>query len=201
MTQKRFSLNKDTEWWFVQDNAIQVNKYGYRDDLTGEDEYRGLCQELTEQETVDLLNELHEENQVLEEQYADDCNEANSMTVKISELTEENEQLKRSVQYWYAEHKRIVNNYVDKIKEVEKENEQLKQENKKLQGKYDHLLWLHNGLGCEYDWLKDENEQLKQYKQSVNDVLKSWSQKNLTAKQLQVVLAIMEELNVIGDVE
>lgn len=49
--------------------------------------------------------------------------------------------------------------------------------------------------------LEEENEQLKQYKQSVNDVLKSWSQKNLTAKQLQVVLAIMEELNVIGDVE
>ena len=81
------------------------------------------------------------------------------------------------------------------------ENEQLKQENKKLQGKYDHLLWLYNGLGCEYDWLKAENEQLKQYKQLVNDVLRSWSQKNLTAKQLQVVLAIMEELNVIGDVE
>ena len=40
MTEKRFSLNKDTEWWFVQDNTIQVNKYGYRDDLTGEDEYR-----------------------------------------------------------------------------------------------------------------------------------------------------------------
>ena len=54
------------------------------------------------------------------------------------------------------------------------------------------------------EWLNElaeENEQLKQYKQSVNDVLKSWSQKNLTAKQLQVVLAIMEELNVIGDVE
>ena len=49
--------------------------------------------------------------------------------------------------------------------------------------------------------LTDENEELKQYKQSVNDVLKSWSQKNITAKQLQVVLAIMEELNVIGDVE
>lgn len=42
------------------------------------------------------------------------------------------------------------------------ENEQLKQENKKLQGKYDHSLWLYNGLGCEYDGLKDENEQLKQ---------------------------------------
>ena len=49
--------------------------------------------------------------------------------------------------------------------------------------------------------LAEENKELKQYKQSVNDVLKSWSQKNLTAKQLQVVLAIMEELNVIGDVE
>ena len=106
MTGKRFSLSKDTEWWFVQDNTIQVNKYGYRDDLTGEDEYRGLHQELTEQETVNLLNALY-----------------------------------------------------------------------------------------------DKNEQLKQYKQSVNDVLKSWSQKNLTAKQLQVVLAIMEELNVIGDME
>ena len=49
--------------------------------------------------------------------------------------------------------------------------------------------------------LSDENEQLKQYKQSVNDVLRSWSQKNLTAKQLQVVLAIMEELDSIGYVE
>ena len=57
-----------------------------------------------------------------------------------------------------------------------------------------YLCNLMNGLA-------EENEQLKQYKQSVNDVLKSWSQKNLTAKQLQVVLAIMEELNVIGDVE
>lgn len=65
MTGKRFSLNKDTEWWFVQDNTIQVNKYGYRDDLTGEDEYRGLRQELTEQETVDLLNKFYEENKEL----------------------------------------------------------------------------------------------------------------------------------------
>ncbi len=58
----------------------------------------------------------------------------------------------------------------------------------------DELVTLLNELSC-------ENKQLKQYKQSVNDVLKSWSQKNLTAKQLQVVLAIMEELNVLGDVE
>ena len=68
MTEKRFSLSKDTEWWFVQDNTIQVNKYGYRDDLTGEDEYRGLHQELTEQETVDLLNALYDENEGLKQQ-------------------------------------------------------------------------------------------------------------------------------------
>ena len=49
--------------------------------------------------------------------------------------------------------------------------------------------------------LERENEWLKQYKQSVSDVLLSWSQKNLTAKQLQVVIAIMEELNILGDVE
>lgn len=49
--------------------------------------------------------------------------------------------------------------------------------------------------------LAEENEQLKQHKQSVSDVLLSWSQKNLTAKQLQVVIAIMEELNILGDFE
>ena len=80
------------------------------------------------------------------------------------------------------------------IIEANKEIDELKRENKKL-----------NELCVKYDFnvgrLEEENEQLKQYKQSVNDVLRSWSQKNLTAKQLQVVLAIMEELNVIGDVE
>ena len=67
-----------------------------------------------------------------------------------------------------------------------------------------HLFIEDNGNDMTYQEVVDllnENEQLKQYKQSVNDVLRSWSQKNLTAKQLQVVLAIMEELNVIGDVE
>ena len=65
MTEKRFSLSIDTEWWFVKDNTIQVNKYGYRDDLTCADIYGGLRQELTEQETVDLLNKFYEENKEL----------------------------------------------------------------------------------------------------------------------------------------
>lgn len=79
------------------------------------------------------------------------------------------------------------------IIEANNEIDNLKRENKKLNE-------LCVKYGFEVGRLEEENEQLKQYKQSVNDVLKSWSQKNLTAKQLQVVLAIMEELNVIGDV-
>lgn len=46
-------------------------------------------------ECCKLLNELNDENHVLKKPYADEYNEANSMTVKISELTEENEQLKQ----------------------------------------------------------------------------------------------------------
>lgn len=80
------------------------------------------------------------------------------------------------------------------IIEANNEIDELKRENKKLNE-------LCVKYGFEVGKLEEENEQLKQYKQSVNDVLTSWSQKNLTAKQLQVVLAIMEELNVIGDME
>ena len=79
------------------------------------------------------------------------------------------------------------------IIEANNEIDELKRENKKLNESCVRY-------GFEVGRLEEENEQLKQYKQSVNDVLKSWSQKNLTAKQLQLVLAIMEELNVIGDV-
>ena len=80
------------------------------------------------------------------------------------------------------------------IIEANNEIDELKRENKKLNESCVRY-------GFEVGRLEEENKELKQYKQSVNDVLKSWSQKNVTAKQLQVVLAIMEELNVIGDVE
>lgn len=40
---------------------------GYREDLTGEDIYRGLHNELTEEETVDLLNKFHKENKELQD--------------------------------------------------------------------------------------------------------------------------------------
>lgn len=78
------------------------------------------------------------------------------------------------------------------LNQLTDENEQLKQQDKINEDCYKKLLQ-------KYDDLKKENEQLKQYKQSVNDILLSWSQKNLIAKQLQIVIAIMEELNVMGD--
>jgi len=63
---KRFTLQMDTEWWVVGDNTIKVNENGYREDLTGEDKYRGLKQELTEQEVVDLLNEQDQKIKAIE---------------------------------------------------------------------------------------------------------------------------------------
>lgn len=65
MTKKRFTLNIDSEWWVVGDKTIKVNEFGYRDDLDIEDMGRGLRKELTEQETVNLLNQLYEENKKL----------------------------------------------------------------------------------------------------------------------------------------
>ena len=87
---------------------------------------------LNANDVVDLLNEQHEQIERLKDNFR-------VLDEVKCELADENEQLKRSVQYWYAEHKRIVNNYVDKIKEVEKENKQLKQYNTELINKIDFL--------------------------------------------------------------
>ena len=87
---------------------------------------------LNANDVVDLLNEQHEQIERLKGNFR-------ALDEVKCELADENEQLKRSVQYWYAEHKRIVNNYVDKIKEVEKENEELKQHNTELINKIDFL--------------------------------------------------------------
>ena len=111
MTEKRFTLSKDTEWWTVKDNTIQVNEFGYREDLTGEDKYRGLQQDLTEQETVDLLNELAEDNQDLQKKEVE-------LGQNYLRLLVENGELKQNCKNygWYKEYKRLLN-----------ENEQLKE--------------------------------------------------------------------------
>lgn len=52
---------------------------------------------LTCEDVVNRLNELNDKYNEIKEQYADDCNEANSMTLRIAELSEENEQLKQRI--------------------------------------------------------------------------------------------------------
>ena len=108
-------------------------------------------------------------------------------------LNEQHEQIERLKDNFRA---------LDEVKcELADENEQLRKENDMFSCELSVSANKEISRNCRIVELEKENEQLKQYKQSVNDVLRSWSQKNLTAKQLQVVLAIMEELNVICDVE
>ena len=139
-----------------------------------------------------------------------DCLEAEEIVDLLNCLNDENEQLKEQLeickdarQAYKQDWKACVSycdTYKDEIHTLKDNIQGLIEENKVLKNNVEKL----SELCVKYDFkvgrLEEENEQLKQYKQSVNDVLRSWSQKNLTAKQLQVVLAIMEELNIIGDV-
>jgi regulator of replication initiation timing len=127
---KRFTLIKDTEWWFVSDNTIKVNEFGYRDDLTGEDKYRGLKQDLTEKEVVDLLNELAEENEQLKSSDTITDLETEIMKLKtiIDQLRTDNTKLKK------------------KLNTAMKENEQLKCGNKNLKAILNDFINILNRL-------------------------------------------------------
>lgn len=112
-----------------------------------------------------------------------ECNAIIEANNEIDELKIENKKLNEScVRYGFE------------VGRLEEENEQLRKENDMLSCELSVSANKEISRNCRIAELEEKNEQLKQYKQSVNDVLKSWSQKNLTAKQLQVVLAIMEEL-------
>ena len=107
---------------------------------------------LNANDVVDLLNEQHEQIERLKDNFK-------VLDEVKCELADENEQLKRSVQYWYAEHKRIVNNYVDKIKEVEKENEQLKQQKDKWKQQCIHFKEMLDDMDIAYlcdEWIYEE---------------------------------------------
>ena len=154
-------------------------------------EYSGIKDKdklLTFNEVVDLLNKFYEENKELKLQLE-------VFKDKLYELG-----VSDAKQYDKRFHIVVSNDNTVRLIDHERSNDLISIGFKKYSDAADcsdalqYLCNLMNGLA-------EENEQLKQYKQSVNDVLRSWSQKNLTAKQLQVVLAIMEELNVIGDVE
>ena len=66
MTEKRFKLIEESDWWGVTDNQLPKTEYGFREDLPNgylSCDYK--YNDLTPQEVVDLLNTLHEENQQL----------------------------------------------------------------------------------------------------------------------------------------
>ena len=77
---------------------------------------------------VNILNDLHEENEHLKEQIADWETSFVICKYKKDNLTEENEQLK----YTLGAYKVDLNNYKGKCSALEKENEQLKQQEKRL---------------------------------------------------------------------
>ena len=95
---------------------------------------------LTCEDVVKLLNELNDKYNEIKEQYADDCNEANSLTVKIAELTEENEQLRLQNSNLMKE----VAEYSRKAKELDNENKKLKDLLKSMADR-NNEIWLDDG--------------------------------------------------------
>ena len=107
----------------------------------------------------------------------------------LNVLNDENEQLKFQLQNTCDqrdEFHRGARENANRVGELKKENDELKKLLKEQN--YEVLDTIQS--------LSKENKELKQYKQSVRDILLNWSQKNLAANQLQVIIAIMEELNV-----
>lgn len=66
MTEKRFKLIEDYDWWGVTDNQLPKTKYGFCEDLPNgylSCDYK--YNDLTPQEVVDLLNAFYKENKEL----------------------------------------------------------------------------------------------------------------------------------------
>lgn len=156
MTEKRFYMDKSGDLWDKKGDKLIVD-FGYS--LNWAD-----CKWI-----IDLLNELHNENQMLKRQYADDCNKANSLTVKIAELMEEKKQLKLQ----YSELEITLMNNQLAYNDLKEENEQLKidlgiaEDNRKLDKEI--IDDIHN----EFQKVKKENEQLKQLLREVEHELTS----------------------------
>ena len=94
---ERFNLIIDSEWWIVEDYSIRSDKY--RDDLNGDDIYRGLKEgELTEKETVDLLNNLYEENERLKHENDKFVDVIAKKSQQAFLTRKENKQLKQQLQ-------------------------------------------------------------------------------------------------------
>lgn len=135
MTEKRFRKGKSILTDFPTGAII--------DEKTGERYYDGIKpSHISSKELVKILNELHEENQALKSdraRYEEECR----LDV-FKELTEENEQLKKRVEYLERkiqkernattkQHLKWSDEAETKIKELEEENERLRKENKELE--------------------------------------------------------------------
>ena len=69
MTEPRFELIEESDWWGVTDNQLQKTEYGFREDLPNgylSCDYK--YNDLTPREVVDLLNGLSDENEQLKKE-------------------------------------------------------------------------------------------------------------------------------------
>lgn len=109
---KRFTMDEDGNITdTVEDRTLYVeNRYT-------------ACEYFT-----NLLNELNDKYNEIKEQYADDCNEVNSLTVKIAELEEE-------LDYYKSKCASLEEGYL----KLQKENGQLKNEIDTLQEQIAHF--------------------------------------------------------------
>ncbi len=163
-------------------------------DLSMNDENYNKIYRFCDGEIVDGLNQTHY-NPQKEDDMQCICTILNAQINQANELQKRNNRQKETIE----KQQEIIDNYIDikaklnaKIKEYETKSEEYELSACGCGSKHNRI---------KKTALEEFRDEIYIDKNTVNDVLKSWSQKNLTAKQLQVVLAIMEELNVIGDVE
>lgn len=90
MTEKRFALEEDCDWWGITDNQLPKTKFGFREDLPEpylECDYR--YNDLTHQEVVDLLNELNDENKDLKKENQELKQKVKSMAKELCNCEED----------------------------------------------------------------------------------------------------------------
>ena len=147
------------------------------------------------------LSKLQKENEVLiqgilmkEENINNLKDDIKKCNIQCRELGNENEQLKTQLQNTSDqrdEFHRGARENANRVGKLEKENEQLK---KGVHHSYDEHKRIVNNYCDKIRELEEENKKLKEYRQEVTDVLM-----NLTTEQLQIIIAIIKELNLKGN--
>lgn len=168
-------------------------------DLEKEEEYEIGFTNSDEDLILNLLNELNDEKEQLKSERRDLISVNKDYRNKLSKLEKENEQLKKDIEILNESEDISIETNIElsnQIRDLKKELSQFRNISTDYNIPYDKLTDAFEDSISENEQLKSENEDLKTYKEAVSDILISWSQKNLTAKQLSIVIAIMEELDV-----